>query len=64
MNTNPHEDEDERLAGDLLLGAEAIREFLAFLGMSKKVHPTTCGGPATGPSGKLQATAAISSPVN
>ena len=35
MDTNPnqHVDGDERLAGDLLVGAKAIRDFLVWLGL-------------------------------
>ena len=33
MDTNQHNDGDERLAGDLLVGADAIRDYLVFLGM-------------------------------
>jgi hypothetical protein len=34
MDTNPQQnDGDERLAGDLLFGAEAIRAYLIFLGI-------------------------------
>jgi hypothetical protein len=34
MDTNfPHDDGDERLAGDLLIGADAIRDYLVYLGM-------------------------------
>jgi hypothetical protein len=34
MDTNPqHDDGDERLAGDLLVGAEAIKAYLVSLGM-------------------------------
>jgi hypothetical protein len=33
MDTNQHNDGDERLAGDLLVGADAIRDYLTFLGM-------------------------------
>jgi hypothetical protein len=34
--TNQHDDGDERLAGDLLVGADAIRAYLIFLGMPKE----------------------------
>ena len=35
MDTTPaqHDEDDERLAGDLLVGAEAILKYLKFLGM-------------------------------
>jgi hypothetical protein len=33
MDTNQQDDRDERLAGDLLIGADAIRDYLIFLGM-------------------------------
>jgi hypothetical protein len=33
MDTTQHEEGDARLAGDLLVGAAAIREYLAFLGI-------------------------------
>jgi hypothetical protein len=34
MDTNSsHDDVDERSAGDLLVGADAIRDYLVFLGM-------------------------------
>ena len=35
-NTNQHVDGDERLAGDLLVGADKIREFLVSLGVPEK----------------------------
>ena len=35
-NTNQHDDGDERLAGDLLVGADKIREFLVSLGVPEK----------------------------
>ena len=36
----PHDDGDERLAGgDLLVGADAIRAFLVYLGMPAGVDP-------------------------
>jgi hypothetical protein len=39
MDTIQHEDGDERLGGDLLVGAEAIRSFLVHLGMPGSVDP-------------------------
>ena len=40
METNQHEEGgDERLAGDLLVGAEAIRAFLVHLGMPESTRP-------------------------
>ena len=40
METNQHEEGgDERLAGDLLVGAEAIRSFLVHLGMPESTDP-------------------------
>ena len=33
MDTNQHDEGDERLAGDLLVGADEIRDYLIFLGM-------------------------------
>jgi hypothetical protein len=33
MDNNQHDEGDERLAGDLLVGAEAILNYLIFLGM-------------------------------
>ena len=45
MDTNhQHDDGDERLAGDLLVGADAIRAYLIFLGMPEEGNgpdPTT-----------------------
>jgi hypothetical protein len=39
MDTNPqhHDDGDERLAGDLLVGADAIRDYLVHLGMPEDI---------------------------
>jgi hypothetical protein len=39
MDTIQHEDGDERLTGDLLVGAGAIRSFLVHLGMPESVDP-------------------------
>jgi hypothetical protein len=41
METNPtqQDDGDERLAGDLLVGADAVRAFLVHLGMPENVDP-------------------------
>lgn len=40
MNPNPqHDDGEEHLVGDLLVGAEAIRSFLVDLGMPEKTDP-------------------------
>jgi len=40
MNTNQqHDDGDERLTGDLLVGADAIRTFLVELGMPEETDP-------------------------
>jgi hypothetical protein len=40
MDTNPQQDDgDERLAGDLLVGADAIRDYLVFLGMPEGTDP-------------------------
>jgi hypothetical protein len=38
MDTMPHQhnDGDERLAGDLLIGAKAIRDFLVWLGLPEE----------------------------
>jgi len=37
MGTSKHDEvADERLAGDLLVGADAIREYLVFLGMPEE----------------------------
>jgi hypothetical protein len=33
MDTTQHEENDERLAGDLLVGAGAIRDYLIYLGI-------------------------------
>ena len=33
MDTNQHDEGDERLAGDLLVGAAAIAAYLVYLGM-------------------------------
>ena len=33
MDTNQHDEGDERLVGDLLVGADAIRAYLVLLGM-------------------------------
>ena len=35
-NPNQHDEGDDRLAGDLLVGADAIRAYLVHLGMPKK----------------------------
>jgi hypothetical protein len=38
MDTSPqHDDGDERLAGDLLVGADAIRAYLVHLGMPEDI---------------------------
>ena len=40
MDTTEHDHEDsDRLAGDLLVGADAIRAFLVTLGMPESVDP-------------------------
>jgi hypothetical protein len=40
MDTNhQHDDGDDRPAGDLLVGAAAIRAFLVHLGMPEKIDP-------------------------
>lgn len=40
MNTNPNQSmEPNALAGDLLVGADAIRDFLVFLGFPENVDP-------------------------
>jgi hypothetical protein len=40
MDTSQHNDDgDERLAGDLLVGADAIRAFLVYLGMPEETDP-------------------------
>ena len=41
MDTNQHQHDegDERLAGDLLVGADAIRAFLVHLGMPEGTDP-------------------------
>jgi hypothetical protein len=39
MDTNQHDEGDERLAGDLLVGADAIRAYLIFLGMPEETDP-------------------------
>ena len=41
MDTNQqqHDDGDERLAGDILVGAHAIRAYLVELGMPESVDP-------------------------
>ena len=41
MDTNQqqHDDGDERLAGDLIVGASRIRDFLISLGMPESVDP-------------------------
>jgi hypothetical protein len=40
MDQNQQQDEDERLVGgDLLVGADAIRAFLIYLGMPKGTDP-------------------------
>ena len=48
MDTNQHEEGgDERLAGDLLVGADAIRAFLVHLGMPESTSTlTTSSGQA------------------
>jgi hypothetical protein len=38
-DTNQHDDGDERLAGDLLVGADAIRAYLVLLGMPEGTDP-------------------------
>ena len=45
-NTNQHVDGDERLAGDLLVGADKIREFLVSLGVGNgwPIGSTAAGG--------------------
>ena len=46
MNTTQHETRTS-LAGDLLVGADAIRAYLVFLGMPEDTDDrTTCSGPA------------------
>ncbi len=40
MDTNQqHEGEDERLAGDLVVGADAIHAYLVYLGMPEETDP-------------------------
>jgi hypothetical protein len=39
MDTTPQDEGDERLAGDLLVGADAIRAFLVHLGMPEWTDP-------------------------
>jgi hypothetical protein len=39
MDTNKHDDGDERLVGDLLVGADAIRSYLVSLGMPENTCP-------------------------
>jgi hypothetical protein len=39
MDTTQHEENDERLAGDLLVGADPIRTFLVSLGMPETTDP-------------------------
>jgi hypothetical protein len=39
MDTTQHDEGDERLAGDLLVGADAIRAFLVHLGMPEGTDP-------------------------
>jgi hypothetical protein len=40
MDTTQHEENDERIGGgDLLVGADAIRAYLVFLGMHEEVDP-------------------------
>jgi hypothetical protein len=39
MDTTQHDEGDERLAGDLLVGADAVRAFLVHLGMPETVDP-------------------------
>jgi hypothetical protein len=42
MNTTQqHEEEDDRLAGDLLVGATAIRDFLVLLGLPDEIDEET-----------------------
>jgi len=38
-NPNQHDEDDGRLAGDLLVGADAIRAFLVHLGMPEGTDP-------------------------
>ena len=39
MDTSQQDDGDERLAGDLLVGADAVRAFLVHLGMPETTDP-------------------------
>jgi len=39
MDNNQHDERDERLAGDLLVGAAAIHAFLMHLGMPEGTDP-------------------------
>jgi hypothetical protein len=36
MDTNQYDEADERLAGDLLVGADAIQAYLVYLGMPEE----------------------------
>jgi hypothetical protein len=61
MTTNQHDDGDDRLAGDLLVGAEKIHAFLVYLGMPegidvyylKRAGRWPIGSTAGGGGGKL-----------
>jgi hypothetical protein len=54
MDQNPHNEGDGALAGDLLVGRDAIRDFLIHLGMPEKTDPyylKRSGWPIGGTSG-------------
>jgi hypothetical protein len=58
MDTNQHDDGDDRLAGDLLVGAEAIKSYLVYLGMPADIdvyYLKRAGWPIgnTAPDGKI-----------
>ena len=61
MDTNEH-NEAEMRPGDLLVGAEAIRAYLAYLGMPEDVDVYYLSAPAAGRSAKPLAKAEDSSP--
>ena len=54
-NTNQHDDGDERLAGDLLVGADAIKAYLIFLGWPEDVDVYYLKRAGVLPIGKLAA---------
>ena len=64
METNPTQQDDgnERLAGDLLVGADAVHAFLVHLGMPETVDPYYLKRSGHWPIGNRPAPTARSSP--